>query len=772
MFVLVFGLVAAVQLALLVAVHTANQRIASESIERHLAAGEGLFREVFRHREDQLVLAAQVLSADFAFRGAVGTGDLETAVSALENHAGRIGADVAILVDTEGSILADTLSRKNADRPFGEVVQVTWDESGPSGIGRVAGGVHQLLSVPVKAPLTIAHLVMGFEIDDSLAEQLHQQTGLEVAFLAIDDEAARPVGATVTDLDWARLIPREAGAKRTADERYEAVVTPLGNARDASMFAILMVPRQTILAPFDWLRSLLLSLAVAGLVLSAFGSVALSRGIARPLVAMAGIAGKYAEGDFDEVPETDRADELGVLAAAFANMRDALFERERRITRLAYYDPLTELANRTLFEDRLQQSLALTRRREQPLTVMVLDLDRFKEINGTLGHRRGDRILRQVGERLRRVMRASDTLARLGGDEFALLLHDADEAGATVLAAKIHEVLLDPVSIDGDRIDVSISVGGAVFPQHGEDVQSLLAHADVAMYAAKEHRSGFTMFDPTLDADRRGQLSLLGELRRAVEQGEIELWYQPKIDASGVVTAVEALVRWRHPERGMVSPAGFIDFAERTGFIKEITRHVLDVAVAQSASWRRSGIDLRISVNVSAKDLYDRALPEYVRDCLNRHGARAADLVLEITETAVMVSPENALEVLGRLRADGIATSIDDFGVGHSSLGYLRRLPAQELKIDRVFVSEMTTDPEAAAIVRAAVDLGHTMGMRVVGEGVEDAETWEAMRALGCDFGQGYWFAKPMPAAELEAWLLRSEWSSPRTAASPPVPSW
>ena len=419
--------------------------------------------------------------------------------------------------------------------------------------------------------------------------------------------------------------------------------------------------------------------------------------------------------------------------------------------RLAVTDALTGLPNRRLFLDRAEQALLRARRAGGAAAVIIIDLDDFKEVNDTLGHHAGDELLVCVARRLRRALRESDTVARLGGDEFAVVLPDVTDAGAAArVAAELRTAIARPAVVAGLSLDTEASMGIAVFPAHGADVAQLLQRADVAMYQAKSHGTGHEVYRAEDDVHSPERLALVGELRRAIDEGEIEVHYQPKVDlASGVTGGVEALVRWRHPARGLLPPVEFIPVAERTTLIAPLTRHVMDRALAQARAWDDAGLPLAVAVNVSVRNLLDARFPEQVAELLARHGVPARRLELEITESVLMANPARALEILGRLHEMGVVLSIDDFGVGYSSLDYLKRLPVDVIKIDRSFVMHMATDPADAMIVRSTIDLARNLGLRVVAEGIEDAQALETLRALGCHLGQGYHLGRPVPAEAL-----------------------
>ncbi|GAA1038743.1 hypothetical protein GCM10009557_55580 [Virgisporangium ochraceum] len=420
----------------------------------------------------------------------------------------------------------------------------------------------------------------------------------------------------------------------------------------------------------------------------------------------------------------------------------------------ATHDSLTGLPNRALFADRLGRVLATG----APLAVMLLDLDRFKEVNDTLGHRYGDDLLRHVARRLGAMLRGTDTVARLSGDEFVVLLPGVGAADGRELADRVLQELHRSYLLGDVTVDIEISIGIAVAPDHADAVEDIMRCADLAMYSAKDAKTGVVMYDPQTLVHQPNRLLLLGDLRRALErQDELALYYQPKVGLNvDRLCGVEALVRWNHPVRGMVSPAEFVPIAESTGLINRLTVHVLALALRQARSWLDAGHEIPVAVNLSPRCLLEPTLLDTVRDLLTRHGVPARLLRLEVTETAVMGNPTLALETLTGLHRQGVRLAIDDYGTGYSSMAYLKKLPVDELKVDRSFILNMTASDNDAILVRSAIDLGHNLGLTVVAEGVETAEHVDALRLLGCDIAQGYHFARPMPAAEVVAWLRAS----------------
>jgi diguanylate cyclase (GGDEF)-like protein len=444
------------------------------------------------------------------------------------------------------------------------------------------------------------------------------------------------------------------------------------------------------------------------------------------------------------------------LLAAMVRMRLMLHELRlfAETRRQASTDELTGLPNRRWFDNELRGSIDRARAAGEPLALLVIDLDHFKELNDTLGHHAGDRVLAQLGPRIRTALRACDHVARLGGDEFAVLLPGAGAEAADGAGERIADALSERFSVEGIELQIAASIGIALFPEHGDDAETLLQRADVAMYQAKHRRSGTEFYARERDLHTRERLQLIGELRDAVAGDHLTLHFQPKLDLGrNRVIGVEALVRWPHPTRGMVAPDEFIPLAEQTGVIGPLTELVIRKALRQAADWGRRGIALTMAVNVSATNLIEDGWTEGVLAALEQHGVRPDRFVVEITEDVLMTDPDRSLTALAVLSAAGVRVALDDFGTGYSSLSYLKRLPVDELKIDRSFVFEMGTDPADAAIVQTAIDLGRRLGIGVAAEGVEDAATLRRLTEFGAMMAQGYHIARPMPADELEAWL-------------------
>ncbi|MBI3570523.1 MAG: EAL domain-containing protein [Gammaproteobacteria bacterium] len=477
--------------------------------------------------------------------------------------------------------------------------------------------------------------------------------------------------------------------------------------------------------------------------------------------------------------------EVVELGAGFNDMTTRLRTLCQDLQNMAFSDPLTKLPNRALFQEQLTQTIAAARHDHKPFALCIMDLDHFKEINDTLGHHIGDLLLTQVAERLRTRLRDTDLLARMGGDEFAMLLPGLDERHASMAARLLLQALHDPFTVNDSRggegraasgtaageqsLSVGASIGIVLYPDHGVDTDTLIQRADVAMYAAKRVNTGYAFYDPKLDRHSPSRFTLMGELRQAIEKRQFIFYYQPKIRLdTGEVTSVEMLVRWQHPRDGLVLPEVFIPLMEQTGMLRALTPWILGEAMLQARVFQDLDYPVTVSLNLSVRDLQDPQLVEMVSEQLQAHGVAPERLEIEITESALMSERERVQDTLTRLSAMGLKIMIDDFGIGYSSLAYLKNLPVDGIKVDRSFVTAMTRNDNDAAIVRTSVDLAHNLGLEVVAEGIETEDVLHRLQELGCDAGQGLYISRPLPADDLLLWLRQSSWGLKKRPATRP----
>jgi diguanylate cyclase (GGDEF)-like protein len=728
------GLLVLVMGFVLALVHSSSARIVERETQRELAVGAKVFQRLLEQNQRQLETAAGVLSADFAFREAIATQDQPTVRSVIRNHGQRIHAQVMMVTGTDGKMIAATQSTFAAGDPFPfpDLLAAAEAAGRSAGFRQMRNGqLYQVVLVPIMAPTRIAWVAMGFHVDDRWAHEMAGVTGLGVQIV----RAGAP-----------GLLASSGAAATDAGGALDASV---GVPLDGGLQAVLQLPVAQVQAPFSQLQRRLLGVIAAAVLVFALGSVMLAGRIVRPLNDLSAAARRIALGDYAQPLPPAQGDEIGQLAGSFEQMRTGIASREERIVRLAYVDALTDLPNRTRF---LEAFGRLTPGGGG--AVVVVNVDRFALINNALGHLVGDRLLRAVAGQLRPLVPAGGMLARLWGDQFAFLLEGADLDAARRFVDGVLAALRDPVTLDGQRLDIEAGVGIARYPDDGLDAATLLRRAELALAAAKRRHAGVAFASETGAEPAHEQLSLIGDMRRALLAGEFTLAYQPKLAlAGGRIVAVEALLRWQHPERGSIAPARFIPFAEQTGFIREITPWVLETAVRQAAVWHAAGLDIAVSANLSTLDLLDPHLGRRVRDLLATYAVPARRLCLEITESALMDDPAQAQAHLDELAALGIKLSIDDYGVGQASLAYLKSLPVDELKLDRSFITAITESPRNAAIVESTIMLSHALGLTVVAEGVETPAELRWLREHGCDIAQGYGIARPMTAAQLQDWL-------------------
>ncbi|HTD04315.1 bifunctional diguanylate cyclase/phosphodiesterase [Undibacterium sp.] len=776
-------LMLAVQLASFFTIRHAIQANARTSIQADLKVGERQFGNLLEQNAQRLIFGAQVLASDYGFRTAASSNDRKTIESALSNHGERIGATLTMLIGLDKSITASTnaaLAASLQQSIARMIAQAEQSGGTASSTSIVESHPYQLVIVPLKVPatVTIGWVVMAIPIDQKIVADLRELSSMQVSLLT--NTNGGPWASNVSTLDPAdadeltRQLPTTLDKAvfiqdlEIAGNSYSARVLQLAQNAGENQTTVLILQRSIseAIAPYENLKLTLLILTGVGVLVAIILSVFSARRITGPMRQLAETARKLGAGDYSASIDVKGQDEIGELARTFISMRDGIATREKEIRHLAYWDTLTNLPNRAQFANMLRDAIRQAESREESCYVLMMDLDRFKHVNDVMGHSFGDLLLTQVAVRLSAELGQGATKpARLGGDEFAILLPNSSMAAAQELATRILQSLEKPISIEDQTVDLGAGIGIAGFPQHAKNAETLLSHAEVAMYAAKQRNSGAVTYIPEIDKSSQQSLSLLSELRAALDHDAFRLYVQPKVALdSGKVIAVEALVRWVHPERGFIFPDQFIPFAEQTGFIRLLTRWVLEQAAQMCSAWIARGLHLKMSVNLSTRDLLDQDLPNKFDEILKRHNVTPASFCLEITESAIMDDPIRAQQTLERLHAMGVDLSIDDFGTGYSSLAYLKSLPVDELKIDKSFVLKMEQDLDDAKIVRSTIDLGHNMGLRVVAEGVENQDVMLLLKEMGCDQAQGYYISKPMPAEQLPEWVMK--WVPPEFSAA------
>jgi len=746
---------------------------------------------------DAVAEGTTILAMDFGFRQAVTTNERPTIMSALQNLTKRIKADRVILVDANYQIIGDTGTASDAaatgnivsmgsDDPtfaFPDMIDQADAEDRAEFIAVMDGRIYQAVVVPIRAPVTIASIVIGIEIDTGYVRDLVNQkftVPLDITFARSDGDAWIINTSTLMPELHDQLMQILAATKVKNDDvprtlnlggsdfvtLIAQLPTPPGSAK---VDAVIQYSLDASLLPFEALFVTLIGLAALTLLLTLAGSYFIAGGVSKPIRLLDAAARRILSGNYKEKVTLEQKDEIGRLSETFNQMMDGIAEREATIAHQALHDPATELPNRVAFERRLGEAIQQAAAADTAVSVYLAQIGRFGEINNTLGHNVGDQLVRALGEKLQRIVKTGDMVARHSSSMIALFMPGTGATQNHPIPTRILEMFNEPVQVGGNAIDITAWVGEAVYPAHGADARTLLQHADTAIVEAKKTARHYALYDPALDPYKPERLSMMGELRVGLDRGEFRLFYQPKIDIrTEKITAAEALIRWIHPVRGFMPPDGFIPLAEQTGNIQKLTTWALDTAIGQVAAWKKQGIDVKVAINLSARDLNNRGLPDEIAGFLAKHGATIGQLILEITESAVMEDPKQSMEVLSALNKMGATLSIDDYGTGYSSLSYLKSLPVQEIKIDKSFVMKLSSNKGDEILVRSTIDLGHNLGLKVTAEGVEDRGGLDILKAHGCDTGQGYHVSKPVPAPDFEKFYLTSRWSPlPQTSAAP-----
>ncbi len=745
--------------ALYVAVQAATNAAVRSQANEQLEVGSLVFQRLLEMRGSQLHDAVQVLAADFGFKDAVASGDAETIRSALANHGARINASVVMMLSLDGRLEVSTdqqVSEQTAKRLSAQVVQ-RQREGVQIFLMPIADKIYLLVQATVTAPLPIARVMMGFQVDTAFAAELRELTHLDLTLLATQEGVA--------DIWISTLMPAEREQLRVAVGGMNGdAIRVLGSQQYLNQNLVLAVgdgfevrvllhkslsQAQLAFAPLD---QKILLIALAALTASLAGALLLARTVSQPVQQLAGVAERVRQGDYEAELDLQRSDELGQLATAFKAMQQGIAERERQLAHNALHDPLTGLPNRTLALERLGS--AITAQRSTAL--IYLGIGNFRAVNESLGPEGGDLALQQMSRRLQATLRPGDSVARIIGDEFLLLLENTDSDSAVGIADKVQQLLLKPLRVGSHDVTLDCRIGIASYPVDGNAPEDLLRRAAIAMQDAAGLASHLQVYQRGRDDAQQRQIRLIRDLRHAASKGELRLHYQPKLDiAAGLVRQAEALLRWQHPALGMVSPGEFIPMAERTGSIQLLTAWVIEEVIRQLREWTGRGLRVQVSLNISTEDLLDPQLPARVRQLLETYQVPAQQLIFEITESGVMLNPEVALQVLHGLRECGVSLSVDDFGTGYSSLAQLKRMPVQELKIDQSFIRDLDDACEDAVIVRSTIEMSHSLGLKVVAEGVEFERSLQLLGRWQCDIAQGYLISRPLAAKAFETWMAQ-----------------
>ena len=758
---LVLSLVTVVISATVLAVVTKAHAEVGRNAALQLRSAADTAREVLRFRGNQLTSAAEVLTSDFGFKEAIASADTATLMSAMSNHRSRIGADVLIVMDRDGGVVASTLETLSA-RARSELRRLIVEDTDGQLLRLyrlIDGRPYQLVVAPVLAPDPIAWTAMGFALDDKVATDMARLLGVDVSFVAGDGSAPLFVASsrtTGTRESLGDVMTGPSGAPfsiRSHDDDLLTWTNPIRSA-NGPLTLVLQQSLASALHPYQQLRTWILAIGFGILAVASALAVLLARSATRPVDDLILAVERLEAGDYGIAVPTARTNEFIRLSSAFDAMRSAVAERERIIRHQALHDPLTGIPNRARMTEVLDELLASDGRNGRPLMTCIVQIVEFQHLVGSLGHAAADGVLLEVSKRLVSGVSLHGCVGKAGSDQFLVLLDGAGSEQAMAESDRLAESLRVPFEYAGVSLQLEIRIGVSVFPEDGVRAAELFQLAELALYLAGQAGVAVGVFVPGDDELQRHRLTILGDLRRAIAADQLHLHYQPKVSLpDGRVVGCEALVRWRHPQKGIILPGEFIAHAERTGLIRVLTTWVLGAAFRQLRAWQDLGLDFDLSINVSPADLADPGFADSVVKLLGDTGANAARVILEVTESGAMKDLDNTLRIMEELRVLGIRFSIDDFGTGYSSLAHLRLLPVDEIKIDRSFVSELENMTADDVIVRSTINLGHSLNLKVVAEGVEAAAGWDALADMGCDLVQGYFISKPLSEPDFTRWV-------------------
>ena len=747
------------------AVKAVTITVASDQAQEQLKTGTRVFERFMDLRWRRIQYGLNWLTNDSDFREATIKGSPSLIEHALQEFEASLHGSDLFVLDLDGNIITSTLKGLPAGQafPYAKALRLARRNTQTMVIGILAGRPYMLVQGVVLGPLPVVRVVSGMPMDDVFAHELSSLSNLEVSFMTVKPGESGILSSTQPDFMSASIIEfvqeHTPGSTIHFSEfhgrRFLGQMLQLANSGDpgnGQVMAVLQSPLDQTMQAFDSLDRKFLWISLGALLASLLGALWLARAVSRPVSLLAEAAQRIGRGNYETPVELTRRDELGFLAKAINAMQSGIAVREQQLAHNALHDPLTGLPNRALAMERLGSAISARR----GVVLIYLGIENYRVINESFGPEGGERIMRESARVMLDALRERDTAARITGNEFLLLLESTQVDVGVALADRLYALLKRPLSIDGHEVLLEVCMGIAIYPLNGRSAEELISRAAIACRDAAALPGYLQVYQQDRDLAHQRQIQLIRDLRSAASDGQLQLYYQPKMDIrSGHVRQAEALLRWQHPELGMVSPAEFIPLAERTGSMFLLTGWVIEEGIRQLSAWNRKGLHMQLSLNISAEDLHGENLLMTVERLLKRYQLSAEQLIFEITESTAMRDPEHSLNVLEKLRDGGISLSVDDFGTGYSSLAHLKRLPVQELKIDQSFIRNLDETSEDAVIVRSTIEMSHNLGLKVVAEGVEYQHTLELLERWHCDTAQGYLISRPMDAVAFEAWVWK-----------------
>lgn len=755
-FLLMLGVVV---LVTLYTVQSATYKHSTGQLMSYAQTSASVVEDKIMNRSISLRDALNTISKDFSFKQLVATSEDDTAslLSALENFQARAGADIAWVQNKDGLTITSNpalpVQDLNIDARQFLSDDIHWH--------RIEEKFYLVRAMPVKfiesSRNINAWVLMGIQARNLFTERLASLTDMSMSLMFVGPQ--NRLIATTHDPEMRQALIAQTILTNNQLNQFTGelsqwiyIASDLGNWRDLPMELVLSTVEDKAYLNYNSMLGQLVLILLIAAVMALVAAVLLSNGITRPVTRLVDVANRIRQGKYvKEFPKAS-TNEVESLSGAIHSMQEGIKKREEEIQYLAYYDSLTHLPNRNQFKHRLAENIQS--HPDRPLAVLMMDLDRFKEINDTIGHGAGDQLLKEIANRLKAFAYEGVFIAHIGGDEFAIVVEDISGQDPTAVAENFSGLFDRPFLIEQLTLDVDISMGVATYPAHAQSSEGLLQCADIALYSCKGKHFPYAIYKDALNKYSVQRLSLMSELRGALAEGQLQLFYQPKLAiAERKITTVECLIRWIHPVHGFIPPDEFIPLAEQTGAIRDVTHWALRIAFEQYKAWQALGYDIGLAVNISAIDLVDMKLPTYVAELMSEFNVDHSMLTLEVTESAVMSDPESALKALNTLRRMGITLSIDDFGTGYSSMAQLKKMPVDELKIDKAFVLDLAKSEDDKIMVRTLMSLAQNLGLKTVAEGVEDGATLKFLQEVGCTKAQGFYMSRPLPADKFDEWI-------------------
>jgi len=763
---LFLSLIAVLSITNIGAVLVATNKNIEEQAQEKLEVGARVFSQVFDIQSQQLFESAELLTSDYGFKAAVLDEDKDTILSVLNNHGARIDADLMMIASLDGELIASTDKQSHSENsfPFRHLLEEAEQQDGLAAVVELNKRAYQIVMVQVAAPIPLAWTVVGFEIDQALADQLNNLTNLDVAFTTSSENqdslsTSTTDNSTSTNSKMAELQVASSDDRwqriTLGEEEFLAITLPLADTEREKIDVVLRTSLNAAFAKFSPLRIQMITISLIAVAISISLASIFARNITQPLFRLVSAAKRISSGDYSEEIEFENSkrNEIGQLATSFNVMQKGIAVRQEKILHQAFHDPLTGLGNRKSAQKQIDDCIDAQNQNDGSFALVCINLRQFKQVNDTFGYEIGDELLKALGQKLLGLSSEQFKPARIGPDEFLVQL---DDITLNTSSEKVSE-LLNRINGHYDIGEVSVPLtaiaGVVLFPDHGDKTESLLRRADIALNEAKQKKNELAIYEQGSEEKYLGQIHIVNELKTAIATDQLTVFYQPKLDLhKKAITQVESLVRWFHPELGTIHPGDFIPLAEQSGLMPTLSRWILKRVIQDAAKWRDEGANMTAAVNLSAHDLGDDTLPDFVLSFLNENGLSATDLIIEVTESAVMEDPEQAKKVLDRFKQCGVKLAVDDYGTGYSSLSQLKSLPIDELKIDMAFVLSLDKNEDDQTIVHSTIEMGHNLGLSVVAEGVDNRTSWAILEQYGCDKLQGFYISKPLPLTEFMSW--------------------